>query len=139
MTVNFESYVHLASNALPHLEQSNGSIIVLSSVAGMCVVANYRYVETEVAASRFQKRNPHKRKGRLSVLGFIFVHVCFRFFCACLHLEMLSSLFKQFSARYKDLCAVISLKGKFIKTSRYVRMDALPRPTSLMGHCDLDL
>ncbi|XP_045180991.2 hydroxysteroid 11-beta-dehydrogenase 1-like protein [Mercenaria mercenaria] len=35
MTVNFESYVHLASYSLPHLEKSNGSVIVLSSVAGI--------------------------------------------------------------------------------------------------------
>lgn len=34
MTVNFESYVHLASYALPYLETSNGSIVVVSSVAG---------------------------------------------------------------------------------------------------------
>lgn len=32
--VNFKSYVYLASHALPALERSNGSIVVMSSVAG---------------------------------------------------------------------------------------------------------
>ncbi|XP_040177613.1 hydroxysteroid 11-beta-dehydrogenase 1-like protein isoform X2 [Rana temporaria] len=34
MEVNFLSYVHLASMALPHLTESNGSIVVLSSLTG---------------------------------------------------------------------------------------------------------
>ncbi|MEE6487801.1 hypothetical protein FKM82_015034 [Ascaphus truei] len=34
LRVNFLSYIHLASTALPHLAESNGSIIVLSSVTG---------------------------------------------------------------------------------------------------------
>ena len=33
--VNFKAYVHLASHALPALERSNGTIIVMSSVAGL--------------------------------------------------------------------------------------------------------
>lgn len=35
MTVNFESYVHMASYGLPYLDKSNGNIIVVSSVVGM--------------------------------------------------------------------------------------------------------
>ena len=34
LKVNFQSYVHLASHSLPHLEKSRGSIIVVSSLAG---------------------------------------------------------------------------------------------------------
>jgi len=34
MKVNFQSYVHLASHALSHLEKTRGSIIVVSSLAG---------------------------------------------------------------------------------------------------------
>lgn len=34
MEVNFLSYVHLATMALPHLTESNGSIVVLSSLTG---------------------------------------------------------------------------------------------------------
>ena len=34
LKVNFQSYVYLASHALPHLELSSGSIIVVSSFAG---------------------------------------------------------------------------------------------------------
>ena len=34
LKVNFESYVYLASHSLPHLEASNGSIVVVSSLAG---------------------------------------------------------------------------------------------------------
>ncbi|XP_053387002.1 hydroxysteroid 11-beta-dehydrogenase 1-like protein [Mercenaria mercenaria] len=34
INVNFQSYVYLASHALPHLEKSKGSIIVVSSFAG---------------------------------------------------------------------------------------------------------
>jgi len=35
MEVNFFSYVHLAYNAVPVLQQSKGSIVVVSSVAGL--------------------------------------------------------------------------------------------------------
>ncbi|PVD36218.1 hypothetical protein C0Q70_03194 [Pomacea canaliculata] len=34
LVVNLQSYVHLTSHALPHLTESNGSIIVMSSLAG---------------------------------------------------------------------------------------------------------
>lgn len=34
LKVNFQSYVHLASYSLPHLETSHGNIIVVSSLAG---------------------------------------------------------------------------------------------------------
>lgn len=34
LKVNFQSYVHLSSYSLPHLEKSRGSIIVVSSLAG---------------------------------------------------------------------------------------------------------
>ena len=33
--VNYKSYVHLTSHALPLLEKSQGSIVVVSSLAGM--------------------------------------------------------------------------------------------------------
>lgn len=32
--VNYKSYVHLTSHALPLLEESQGSIVVVSSLAG---------------------------------------------------------------------------------------------------------
>ena len=34
MDVNFHSYVQLASHALPVLERSNGSLVVISSLSG---------------------------------------------------------------------------------------------------------
>ncbi|XP_053403022.1 hydroxysteroid 11-beta-dehydrogenase 1-like protein [Mercenaria mercenaria] len=34
MTVNFESYIHLASYALPHLDKSNGRITIVNSICG---------------------------------------------------------------------------------------------------------
>ena len=34
LDVNFNAYVHLASHALPALEKSGGSIIIMSSLAG---------------------------------------------------------------------------------------------------------
>ncbi|XP_053391384.1 hydroxysteroid 11-beta-dehydrogenase 1-like protein, partial [Mercenaria mercenaria] len=34
MTVNFESYIHLASYALLHLDKSNGSITIVNSICG---------------------------------------------------------------------------------------------------------
>ncbi|KAH3868001.1 hydroxysteroid 11-beta-dehydrogenase 1-like protein [Dreissena polymorpha] len=34
MRVNYQSYIYLASHALPHLEKSTGSVIVLHSMAG---------------------------------------------------------------------------------------------------------
>ena len=34
LDVNFKAYVHLASYALPALEKSSGSIIIMSSLAG---------------------------------------------------------------------------------------------------------
>lgn len=36
--VNFKAYVHLTSHALPHLVASNGSIIVVSSLAGLVIL-----------------------------------------------------------------------------------------------------
>ena len=32
--VNFRAYVHIASHAMPHLERSQGSIVIVSSVSG---------------------------------------------------------------------------------------------------------
>ena len=32
--VNFKAYVHMASHALPHLQKSHGSIVVVSSLSG---------------------------------------------------------------------------------------------------------
>ncbi|KAL4235523.1 hypothetical protein ACF0H5_003920 [Mactra antiquata] len=49
MTVNFHSYVHLASHALPYVEKNNGSIVVVSSVAGK---VGQMYV-TGYSASKF--------------------------------------------------------------------------------------
>ncbi|KAL3885519.1 hypothetical protein ACJMK2_025572 [Sinanodonta woodiana] len=34
ININFRAYIHLASHALPHIEKSHGSIIVVSSYAG---------------------------------------------------------------------------------------------------------
>lgn len=36
MDVNFKAYVHLATHAMPHLDKTDGHVIVVSSVAGMC-------------------------------------------------------------------------------------------------------
>lgn len=36
--VNFKAYVHLTSHALPHLVASNGSVIVVSSLAGLVIL-----------------------------------------------------------------------------------------------------
>ena len=47
LKVNFQSYVYLASHALPHLEQSSGSIIVVSSFAGklfFAALSNRAYI-----------------------------------------------------------------------------------------------
>ena len=32
--INFKAYVHLTSHALPMLEKGNGSIVVVTSIAG---------------------------------------------------------------------------------------------------------
>ena len=49
LDVNLQSYVHLASAALPWLQQSAGSIIVMSSLAGTLVVVVVVVVEVVVA------------------------------------------------------------------------------------------
>lgn len=42
--VNFKAYVHLTSHALPHLVASNGSIIVVSSLAGLVILLFLLYI-----------------------------------------------------------------------------------------------
>lgn len=42
--VNFKAYVHLTSHALPHLVASNGSIIVVSSLAGLVILLFFLYI-----------------------------------------------------------------------------------------------
>ncbi|KAM4706950.1 hydroxysteroid 11-beta-dehydrogenase 1-like protein [Discoglossus pictus] len=49
MEVNFLSYVHLATRALPYLEQSGGSIVVVSSLTGKVSIP----YTTSYAATKF--------------------------------------------------------------------------------------
>ncbi|KAL5019517.1 hypothetical protein ScPMuIL_002409 [Solemya velum] len=52
--VNFKSYIHLSSHALPHLQTSRGSIVVISSIAGkMGLPALSMYSATKFALNGF--------------------------------------------------------------------------------------
>ncbi|KAI5621489.1 short-chain dehydrogenase/reductase 10 precursor [Silurus asotus] len=54
MQVNFHSYLHMAVKALPRLEKTNGSIIVVSSLLGkMCSPYALPYIATKFALNGF--------------------------------------------------------------------------------------
>jgi len=54
LDINVLSYIHLASLALPHLESSKGSVIILSSIAGrMPQLYNVAYSTTKFAINGF--------------------------------------------------------------------------------------
>jgi NAD(P)-dependent dehydrogenase (short-subunit alcohol dehydrogenase family) len=55
INVNFQSYVYLASHSLPHLEESKGSIVVVSSFAGMIKPVNNSSHHLSVRFSYFRK------------------------------------------------------------------------------------